>query len=222
MFEFIQTNFPFSGYFEGSGALLIASFASIISVANPLSSMPIFTSLTEHESHEERILIAKKATFFMFLILALFLFAGTYIISFFGISLPGIRVAGGLIILRAAWAMLTPGGNRKMTDEDKESAKTKDDVSFSPLAMPLLAGPGSIAVVLGLASESSGAVDLLIILAAIVISALVTYIILRLGPLSQRYIGPAGMNAITRLMGFIVMAIAVQFILSGIADFYSI
>ncbi len=222
MFELIQSNFPFSNYLNGAGALFLAAFASIISVANPLSTMPIFTSLTEHDSHDDRALVAQKAALFMFLILALFLFAGTYIISFFGISLPGIRVAGGLIILRAAWAMLTPGGNRKMTDEDKESAKTKDDVSFSPLAMPLLAGPGSIAVVLGLASESAGAVDLLIILVAILVSVLVTYIILRLGPLSSRYIGPAGMNAITRLMGFIVMAIAVQFILSGIQEFFAL
>lgn len=222
MTELLQVSFPFSAYLDGVAGLFIASFASIISVANPLSSMPVFTSLTEHNSHEERINIAKKATFYMFLILTLFLFAGTYIISFFGISLAGIRVAGGLIILRAAWAMLTPGSNRRMTDEDKESAKTKDDISFSPLAMPLLAGPGSIAVVIGLASESAGFLDLLVILIAVLISALVSYIIFRIGPLSSQYIGTAGMNAITRLMGFIVMAIAVQFILSGIYEFFMI
>lgn len=220
--EFLLIDIPFTGYLAGSFGLLVASFVSIISVSNPLSSMPVFTSLTEGDSNAERAAIAKKATFYMFLILTVFLLAGTYIISFFGISLPGIRVAGGLIILRSAWAMLTPGADRRMTDEDKESAKEKDDISFSPLALPLLSGPGSIAVVIGLASEAHNVIDFVVIIAAILLSALVAYVIFRLGPFSTKYIGPAGMNAFTRLMGFIVMAIAVQFILSGIQDFYMI
>ncbi len=222
-FQALQDSIPFSGYIAGAAGLLIASFASIISVANPLATVPVFASLTEQNTYDERRFIAKKATIFMFLILTIFLFLGTYIISFFGISLPGIRIAGGLIILRAAYAMLTPGeGNRKMSEEDKESAKSKDDISFSPLAMPLLSGPGSIAVVIGLASEAASAVDLIIITAAIFSSAIVTYTLLRLAPFSAHYIGPAGMSAITRLMGFIVMAIAVQFILSGISEFFMI
>lgn len=222
MLDFVQASFPFVEYLEGAGGLFIAAFASIISVSNPLSSMPVFTSLTEHNSSEERTAIAQKSVLYMFLILALFLFAGTYIISFFGISLPGIRVAGGFIIMRAAWAMLTPGSDRRMTDEDKQSAKLKEDVSFSPLAMPLLAGPGSIAVVLGLASNADAVIDFVVILAAILASAAVAYIIFKLGPISSKYIGPTGMHAITRLMGFIVMAIAVQFILSGIQEFFMI
>src|SRR5699024_7668276 len=115
--------------------------------------------------------------------------------------------------------MLMPGANTKMTDEDKESVKIKNDVSFRPLNMPLLAGPGSISVVIGLASESEGVLDFFIILVAILASALVSYVVLRLGPYSSRYIGSSGMNTITRLMGFIVMAIATQFILSGIQEF---
>lgn len=220
MVEFLQINIPFTNYLQGSFGLLIASFVSIISVANPLSSMPVFTSLTEDNTNEERTHIAQKATFYMFIILSLFLLCGTYIISFFGISLPGIRVAGGLIILRSAWAMLTPGAERKMTAEDKESAKAKDDISFSPLAMPLLSGPGSIAVVIGLASDANNVVDFIVIVVAILLSAIVSYIILRVGPFSSKYIGSTGMNAFTRLMGFIVMAIAVQFILSGIQEFF--
>ncbi len=221
--EFLQDNIPFTGYIVGAAGLFIASFASIISVANPLATVPVFASLTEQSTDAERATTAKKAAVFMFLILAVFLFAGTYIMSFFGISLPGIRIAGGLIILRAAWAMLTPGeGNRKMSEEDKESAKTKEDISFSPLAMPLLSGPGSIAVVIGLASETGSVADLAIVLVAIFMSALLTYGILRAAPFTVRHIGPAGMSAITRLMGFIVMAIAVEFILSGISEFFVI
>lgn len=220
MTEILQIGFPFTEYLSGAIGLFIAAFASIISVADPFGTMPVFTSLTAHETSAERAHIAKRASLYMAGLLVIFLLGGTYIISFFGISLAGIRVAGGFIIFRSAWAMLTPGQNRSMTDEDKKTAKSKDDVSFSPLAMPLLAGPGSIAVVMGLASHSNGTVDMVVIAVAILVSALVTYIVLRLGQFLSKYIGTSGMHVITRLMGFIVMAIAVQFILSGIKDFF--
>src|SRR5699024_2203404 len=100
---------PFTVDLGGAFALLLASFFSLVSVADPFGTMPVFMSLTAQNSKEERADIAQKASIFMFGILIVFLFAGTYIISFFGISLPGIRVAGGLIILRSAWFMLTPG-----------------------------------------------------------------------------------------------------------------
>lgn len=214
---------PFSSYVVGAATYLIASFTSIISVANPLGAMPVFISLTEHNTADDRIAIARKASFYMFLILTLFLLAGTYIMSFFGISLPGIRIAGGLIIMRAAYAMLTPGRDeRKLSQEDKEAAKTKEDVSFSPMAMPMLSGPGSIAVVIGLASQANGVMDLAVVTVAIVLCALVSYLILRVAPFSAKYIGPTGMSAITRMMGFIAMCIAVQFILNGVANFFQL
>jgi len=221
--NFFQDSIPFSSYVMGATAYFIASFTSIISVANPLAAMPVFISLTEQNTNKERIGIAKKSSFFMFTILTIFLLAGTYIMSFFGISLPGIRIAGGLIIMRSAYSMLTPGhGDRKLTDQDHEAAKEKEDVSFSPMAMPMLSGPGSIAVVIGLASQAEGIADLGIVTIAIILSALVAYIILRLAPISAKYIGSTGMGAVTRMMGFIAMCIAVQFILNGISGFFGI
>lgn len=221
--EFLRESLPFSSYFAGSATFLIAAFTSIISVANPLAAMPVFVSLTEQNNDTERVRIAKKASFYMFMILTVFLFAGTYIMSFFGISLPGIRIAGGLIIMRAAVSMLNPEEpGRKLSDEDREAAKDKADVSFTPMAMPMLSGPGSIAVVIGLASQAAGIFDLLIVTVAIIVVALISYIILRLAPISARYIGPSGMNAVTRMMGFIAMAIAVQFILTGISRYFGL
>lgn len=217
-----QSNF-FSTYITGSVTLFIAAFTSIISVANPLAAVPVFLSLTEHNTETERVGIAKKASFYMFLVLVIFLLAGTYIMSFFGISLPGIRIAGGLIILRAAYAMLNPSeSERKISEEAEEAAKEKQDVSFSPMAMPMLSGPGSIAVVIGLASQASGIIDLTVMTAAIVLVAVISYGLLRLAPFSKRYIGPTGMGAITRMMGFIAMAIGVQFILNGISMFFGL
>lgn len=221
--EFLKESVPFSSYFVGATTFLIAAFTSIISVANPLAAMPVFVSLTEQNSDEERARIAKKSSFYMFMVLAIFLFAGTYIMSFFGISLPGIRIAGGLIIMRSAVSMLNPEQPaRKLSDEDQEAAKEKADISFTPMAMPMLSGPGSIAVVIGLASQAEGIFDLVLVTVAIVLVALISYLILRLAPISARYIGPSGMSAVTRMMGFIAMAIAVQFILTGISKYFGI
>ena len=224
MFEDLlsQSN-VFTTYLSGTTTLFIAAFTSIISVANPLAAMPVFLSLTEQNSDPERLYVAKKSSFYMFLVLIIFLLAGTYIMSFFGISLPGIRIAGGLIILRAAYAMLNPDvTERKISEEAQEAAKEKEDISFSPMAMPMLSGPGSIAVVIGLASQAEGIFDLVIMSGAIVLVALISYGVLRLAPFSAKYIGPTGMNAITRMMGFIAMAIGVQFILNGISKFFGV
>lgn len=224
MFEDLlsQSNL-FTTYFSGSATLLIAAFTSIISVANPLAAMPVFLSLTEHNTDIERSTIAKKSSLYMFLVLAIFLLAGNYIMSFFGISLSGIRIAGGLIILRAAYAMLNPSDTeRKLSEEAQEAAKLKEDISFSPMAMPMLSGPGSIAVVIGLASQAAGIVDLAIMTIAIILVALISYGVLRLAPFSAQYIGPTGMGAMTRMMGFIAMAIGVQFILNGISKFFGV
>ncbi|MGM0547307.1 MAG: MarC family NAAT transporter [Bacteroidota bacterium] len=224
MFEDILSQSDvFTTYLSGTTTLFIAAFTSIISVANPLAAMPVFLSLTERNNDRERINIAKKSSFYMFLVLIIFLLAGTYIMSFFGISLSGIRIAGGLIILRAAYAMLNPDvSEKKISDEAQEAAKDKQDISFSPMAMPMLSGPGSIAVVIGLASQAEGIMDLLIMSVAIVLVALISYGVLRLAPFSAKYIGPTGMNAITRMMGFIAMAIGVQFILNGVSKFFGV
>lgn len=224
MIELISDTIPeHSVTILGVAALLFASFSSLFSVVNPFAAMPIFLSLTDRFSERERIQTAKKASIYMLAILLTFLFIGTYILSFFGISLAGIRIAGGLIIMRAAYSMLNPEtGGRKLTDEDEEAALLKEDISFSPLALPLLSGPGSIAVVIGFASQAVGPTDYLINAASVFIVVVLTYAILRIAPISAKYIGPTGLNIMTRLMGFIALAISVQFILSGISRYFNI
>ena len=159
----------------------------------------------------------------MFGILIVFLFIGTYLLNFFGISLPGVRIAGGLIIMRAGYSMLNPddsGG--KITEEGEAAALEKEDVSFSPMALPILSGPGSIAVVIGFASQASGPTDYIVNAISITLVVLFAYTLLRLAPISKKYIGYTGLNVMTRLMGFIVLAISVQFILSGISQYFNI
>lgn len=222
MFEFVADTMPEqSSSIIGIGALLFASFTSLFSVVNPLAAMPLFVSLTDRFTDAERNQTAKKAALYMFGVLTTFLLIGTFILSFFGISLSGIRIAGGLIIMRAAYSMLNPEmGGRKLTDEDEAAAMEKEDISFSPLALPLLSGPGSIAVVIGFATQAEGIADYAVNAGSIVLVVAVTYVLLRLAPISARYIGPAGLNVMTRLMGFIALAISVQFILSGISRYF--
>lgn len=224
MYQLISDTIPeHSATILGFAGLLFASFTSLFSVVNPLAAMPLFLSLTDRFSEKERIQTANKATLYMLGVLLVFLLVGTFIMSFFGISLAGIRIAGGLIIMRAAYSMLNPEkGGRKLTAEDEAAALEKEDISFSPLALPLLSGPGSIAVVIGFATQAGGPTDYLINGAAIVLVVAVTYGILRLAPISAKYIGHTGLNVMTRLMGFIALAISVQFILSGISRYYGI
>ncbi|MGF1669110.1 MAG: MarC family NAAT transporter [Balneolaceae bacterium] len=219
----MQENIEISTFFLSIGGLLFASFSSLFSVVNPFAAMPVFLALTDKQDHRERVRTAKKACIYMFAILTVFLFIGTYILSFFGISLAGIRIAGGLIIMRAAYSMLNPDiSGKKLSKEDEKAAMEKEDISFSPLALPLLSGPGSIAVVIGLASQAVNFTDYIVHSVAIIIVVLTAYLILRLAPTLAKYIGASGLNIMTRLMGFIALAISVQFILSGISRFYGI
>lgn len=223
MEDFIKEIIPFSTAVMGTGALLLASFSSLFSVVNPITAMPVFMSLTEDESDKEKARTARKASMYMFCVLIIFLLAGTYILSFFGISLPGIRIAGGLVIMRAGYSMLNPEtGGRKLSSEDQEAAKDKEDVSFSPLAMPLLSGPGSIAVVIGFGSQATSIVDYIVNGVAVFLVALMAWGILRVAPWLNKLIGKSGMTVITRMMGFIALAIGVQFVINGIAKFYGI
>lgn len=212
-----------NSFLFGAVTLFLASFTSLFSVANPLAAIPVFLSLTNRFTDEERVRTAKKASIYMFSLLIVFLLIGTYVLSFFGISLPGVRIAGGLIIMRSGYAMLNPEDpGKKLTEEGQAAAMEKEDVSFSPLALPILSGPGSLAVVIGFASQATGPVDYVVNAISILMVVLISYALLRLAPISKKYIGYTGLNVMTRLMGFIVLAISVQFILSGISQYFNI
>ncbi len=198
-------------------ALLLASFTSLLSIANPFAAMPIFLAMTDGDTNEHRRQQARKASMYMVLILVVFLLGGNYIISFFGISLEGIRIAGGLLIMKMAYSLLDPDRQgRKLTAADHSEAFRKPDISFSPLAMPMLAGPGSIALVLGLATQSSSVLDYSVVVLAIVLVALASFGLLAISRRVTLMLGKTGMTALTRMMGFIALTIGVQFIINGV------
>lgn len=196
---------------------LLATFTSLLSIANPFAAMPFFLAMTDGDTNEHRRQQALKACVYTVLILGIFLFGGNYIISFFGISLEGIRIAGGLLIMKMAYSLLDPDSQgRKLAAADHSEAYRKPDISFSPLAMPMLAGPGSIALTLGFASQSTSITDYFVISTAILLVAITSFGLLIVARRLTKMMGRTGMTALTRMMGFIALTIGVQFIINGV------
>jgi multiple antibiotic resistance protein len=197
--------------------IYLGTLVGLLPIINPLSAGPTFLAITEGDSVERRREQARKGCLYMVAILVCFLTGGTFIMNFFGISLPGLRIAGGIMLTGIGLGMLTARRADAATEEEQhEAARRKEDISFSPLAMPMLSGPGSIAVTLGFTSLATGWLDYAAIIAGIITVALITYGVLRMSGGLVRFIGPVGVNAMTKIMGFLIMSMGVQFVVNGI------
>jgi len=192
---------------------------------NPFSTAPLFVSLTATFDRARQRQQALMACVYAFGILATFLLLGKAIVDFFGISVPGIRVAGGLIIAHVGFRMLFPAPAPAAASATGAPAQ---DVAFTPLAMPSLAGPGSIAVVLAAAGQIQRIrpEDWHVIYVAVLIGMLITlvfsYVVLRASSQMVRFLGPGGIDAMTRIFGFLLICIGMQFLLTGISDFFGL
>jgi multiple antibiotic resistance protein len=202
------------------------TIGALLPIMNPFSTAPLFVSLTASFDPARRRSQALKACIYAFAILVVFLLAGAAIVDFFGISIPGIRSAGGLIILAIGFRMLFPAP--KPTGDADAPAAPDLDVAFSPLAMPSLAGPGSIAVVMSAAAQirSEHAREWMSIYVAVIAGMAVTlifsYLVLRVAGTMVRFMGREGIDAMTRIFGFLLICIGMQFLLTGVADFYGV
>lgn len=192
----------------------IGSFVSLFSIVDPLLAVPVFVSLTEKYSSQKRIEIANQATIYVLGILITFFIAGGLILKFFGISLEGLRIAGGLMIIGSAIEMLQKK-DRLLPIEQQESEE-KEDIAFSPLAMPILSGPGAIAVLIGMTTDAKSFLHYLIILITICLVTLASYIFLRLAHTITQKMSTTMMKSFNRIMGFILLCIGVQYIMNGI------
>lgn len=198
-------------------AIFLGTFIGLLPIINPLSAAPTFLAITDGDSEARRKEQARKGCLYMVFILVSFLIGGTFIMNFFGISIPGLRIAGGILLVGIGMNMLAAQKtNSKEEDEEREAAKRKVDISFSPLAMPMLSGPGSIAVTLGFTSLATGWLDYVAIIAGIIAVAVVTYLVLRVSGRIVNLIGPVGVSAMTKIMGFLLMSMGVQFIVNGV------
>lgn len=189
-------------------------FTSLFTITCPLSTMPVFLTMTQSLDEKERRAVAIRATLVACCALLLFVLAGQFLFKFFGISTNGFRIVGGIIIFRIGFDMLqakyTPMNLRK--EEIKEYA---NDVSVAPLGIPLLCGPGAIANAIVLMQEAYSFEMKTAVIVAIILVYLITFVLLRWAGVLVKFIGETGNNVMMRLMGLILMVIAVECFVSG-------
>ena len=198
--------------------LILGTVVTLLPIINPLASTPVLLVITEGDSEERRRAQVKRSCFYMMAILMAALLGGTFIMNFFGISIPGLRIAGGLLVSGIGFSMLAPRREDAEERRRHEEARAKRDVSFSPLAMPMLSGPGSIAATIGLASLATHWLDYVAIVLGFVIVAIVSYLTLSLAGRIVQLIGANGMSALTKIMGFLIFCIGIQFVVNGVIN----
>ncbi|MBU6340358.1 MAG: MarC family protein [Bacteroidetes bacterium] len=195
-----------------------ATLFSLFSIVDPPGAIPVYVALTSDRPLAVRNRIALYTSFYFLLILICFFLAGNYILGFFGLTIHALRIAGGMTLLISGFGLMSGSfAKRRGYDEEVEkNAHDRTDIAFSPMAMPMLSGPGSISYLITLYNQHADWGERGVILLAILALGVLVWSCLRLAPLLFRVFGPGGLNAIARIMGFIVIAIGVQFIVNGL------
>lgn len=200
--------------------LFIYIFAALFSVLNPIGTVPIFVGLTQHDDKKERSRISLWTAIDVFIILIISFFVGQYVLDFFGISIEALRIAGGLIIVSSGFSLLTGkfkktrGINKKVEND----VQNRNDIALTPLAIPMLAGPGSISLLIAFYQDHQETHEIIIASLAILAVAFSIFIILRSAHYLSKILGASGIVAISRIVGFIVIAIGIQYIVSAIVS----
>lgn len=193
-------------------------FAALFSVLNPIGAIPVFVGLTQDYTKTELNKTSLWTAINVFIILLVAYFIGEYVLRFFGISLEALRIAGGIIIANSGFGLLSgevkkrKGINKKVESEAQE----KHAIALTPLAMPLLAGPGSISLLIAFYQEHNNFIAISIAVAAIFAVALSIYLVLKSAHYLVKYLGESGIVAISRIVGFFVIAIGIQYIVNAI------
>lgn len=198
------------------------SFVTLLVIIDPFMIVPVFIGLTRTDSQAQREKTARKTCIIAVILLVFFAVAGDRLLDMMGVSQPAFRIAGGFLLLLAGIEMVMAKsiGSRTPTNDEKKEAIDREDISVFPLAIPLIAGPGSMTsiVVLMREAEHHGlTAEISVILIAIFVLIL-TYVAMRLGEKLMKVMGLTGMNVLTRVFGVIVAALATQYIVHGVKD----
>ena len=190
-------------------------FTSFFTLTNPLGTMPVFLTMTNGMNDHERKAIVRRATIVSFITLMVFTFSGQFLFKFFGISSNGFRIAGGFIIFKIGFDMLQARySNAKLKEEEVKTYA--DDISITPLAIPMLCGPGAIANAIMLMDDASTLSLKGTLIGIIALVYFITFLILQATTRLVRILGETGNNVMMRLMGLILMVIAVECFVSGL------
>ena len=205
---------------------VLVTLITLLPIINPVSTAILLLGISGHLSKKDINRQIIMACIYMTGILIVFLLVGHFIMVFFGISIPGIRIAGGMVIGILGFRMLFPDEGRTSLGGKKEAFQ-KNNISFSPLAMPSLAGPGAIATVITISSSIDGrhGYDKVFaftgVIFAIFITAIVSWLVLRSAEFVSRILGVNGVDSLSRIMGFFLICIGIQFAIIGVQDLIS-
>lgn len=197
----------------------LLALSSIFFLVDPFAALPTFLAVTDGESREQRRRSARKASLTAWIVLTTFSVAGKYLFQLFGISLPAFEIAGGIILLLIGLDMLA--AKRSPTQEssaEAEEAAEKEDAGIVPLGVPMLAGPGSITSVMVLVGQVRNWWQMASILGAIGLTALICFLVLGNSDRVARALGQSGIRILVRVMGLLLVALAVQYFVNGMAD----
>ncbi len=211
-----------SGHFAHLTDLMsysVVAFSAIFFVVDPIAVVPVFITITEGDSEEKRRQMARRACAITAAILLSFLVGGGLIFRLFSLTLAAFKIAGGILLMLTALDMLRSVTVRTRTSgKEVQEAAAKPDVAIVPLAMPLLAGPGSIATVMVLTAQAQKTWQLVLLALSIVVTAAASYLMLRAASLVNRFLGQSGRAILERVMGLLLVAIAVQFMIGGVRE----
>ena len=197
----------------------VLAFSSLFVVVDPIAVVPAFIAMTAHDTPAGQLRMARLACTVAAGVLMLFALAGRWIFKVLGITLPAFQIAGSLLLLRIALDMLyAKRSAAQETDEEVEAGVAKEDVAITPLGVPMLAGPGAISTSLILLNQAHGLAQHVILFASIALVGLLSYWILWLAVHSARRLSPLALKLVTRLMGLLLAAVAVQFAINGLAQ----
>ena len=198
--------------------LFIYLFFALFSVLNPIGTIPIFVGLTQDYSPKDRARVSLKTSINVCIILLISFFVGQYVLEFFGITITALRIAGGIIIASSGFSLLNGqfNKNKGINKRVEEEIQNRNDIALTPLAMPMLAGPGSISLLIAYYQEHQAPDEIIISSIAIVVVAASIYFVLRSAHYLAKFLGSSGIVAISRIIGFLTIAIGIQYIISAI------
>lgn len=201
----------------------LSNFITLFSVVDPIGVAWLFAAMTHGAKREEQRRMALTATLLASIILLVFFFSGTSLLDWFGITIPAFRIAGGVLLFLLSIEMVFArhSGLRSTTSEEQDEAIQKQDISVFPLAFPLLAGPGAITTVLLMSSAEAGRVLYWQSLTVLIIVVVITLLALLYAPILVKLLGETGANVISRVLGLLLAALAVQYIVDGIKSSFT-
>jgi len=198
--------------------LFFILFGALFSVLNPIGTVPIFVGLTQDYTKSERSRVSLQTSINVFIIMIISFFAGQYVLEFFGITISALRITGGLIIAGSGFSLLNGkfNKNRGINKQVEEDIQNRQSIALTPLAMPMLAGPGSISLLIAFYQEHQTTEEIIISSLAILAVSLLIYLVLRSANYLAKILGASGIVAISRIVGFLTIAIGIQYIISSI------